>query len=414
MILAVGCSSASKAPPTSQVAPPAPAEVVTIKLAVPEGTTEMMSEFLLPAFEAKYEHYKVEQVTYRKSDELQELAQLGKADVIVMSWVNRPDLPRYAQPLDAYLTRSKLDTAPYGNLVDELRVGGRTYDLPYSVGLGLLLYDVDAVRAAGVAIPAGAWTWDEFRAAVGKLTQGTGDQKVWGLETIFHEDLFQLWLEGKTSKPFGEADLATLREGIGFFHTMVYTDQSMVPAPAYNISPGGIGFSYSRIRHDALVNGKAVMIFEEGVDAWDFSLLGRRLNWDVAPMPAAPGARPILPVYPRTMGIATGSVQPDAAWEFIAFSTGPEGAAMLARGGHPPAYLSDATRQAWEEHRPAYPPGLKSIWAATWKSNMGMTASGGQSGHRLTEVRKAQNWALSGRKSIDDALGWFVANEGGK
>lgn len=412
LLLTVGCSSTS---PVSQVDPTAQAEVVTIRLAVPQDAKAVMSELLIPAFEAKYAHYRVASVVFQKTNDLRDAAKKGQADVVVVPWVSRSDVPSLVQPLDGYLTKASFDARPYGSLMEDLRVGGRTHDFPYAVDLGLLVYDPDKVKAAGVAIPTDAWTWDEFRAAVAKLPQGQGEQKVWGLETIFHEDLLQLWLEGKTGKPVWEADLATLREGIGFFHTMVFTDQSMVLAPAYNITSDGISSSYSRYRWDSLKAGKAAMTFEERVGAGDFNYLNRsQIRWDVAPMPAAPGARPILPVYPRTLGIAAGSSQPDAAWDFIAFATGQEGAVVLARAGHAPAYLNDETRRAWSEHQPAYPPGMDAIWEATWKAGMNLTPPGDQYDHRWMEFKKAQNWALSGRKSLDDALGWFVANEGGR
>lgn len=414
LLLAVGCSSASKSPPVSQVDPPATGEKTTIRLTVLPDHTERMLDLLIPAFEAKYPQYQMEKVVFTDVNLARKAATNGQLDVFPVRILGRPEAKTYAKPLDTYLTKARLDTAPYGSLLDDLQVEGRLYELPFSADLGLILYNPEMAKAAGVAIPADGWTWDEFREAVAKLSQSQGEPKVLGLETTFHEILLRLWLEGRTGKPAGSADLKALRDGIGFFHTMAFTDQSIPPAPQFAITEGGVAAHYSRRLFSSLVDRQAAMTFELHAYFVTLQQLGTRVAWDVAPMPAAPGARPILPASPLTLGIAAGSTKPDAAWDFVAFAAGPEGGATLARAGFPPAYLGEVTREAWAEHSPPYPAGMQSIWSARWKVYLGMSPAGEKMTHRDLEFQKAQNWALSGRKTIEEALSWFIANEGGK
>ncbi|HYF78534.1 MAG TPA: extracellular solute-binding protein [Symbiobacteriaceae bacterium] len=415
LLLAVGCSSLSKAPPASQVTTPARAEAVTIKVGATQQEKYYMEKILIPAFVAAHPDYLVEVVTFEDRDQqpMKEAIRAGQVDVVCTQRMSRAEIPLFIRELDAYLAKDGGDLAPYGPVLDGLRRDGRTYDLPYLTQMGMFVYNVDMTKAAGVTIPADGWTWDQFRAAVAKLSQGVGNEKIWGLETDKHEMLTQLWVEGKTGKPVWEAELNTLREAIGLFHTMAFTDESLVPAPAWTITAAGTQYSYGHTFLGALKGRKAAMGFEESVDVSSLLYLLKQFPWDVAPMPSVPGRHPVVPVYPFTLGMAAGTGRPDAAWDFISFAAGPEGAAVLARAGHMPAYRTEATRKAWDENQAGYPPGVNSMWHGTWRLSSYTSVIGNEPVQRHAEFQKAQNWALSGRKSVKDALGWFVAHEGG-
>ncbi|HYF78535.1 MAG TPA: extracellular solute-binding protein [Symbiobacteriaceae bacterium] len=414
LLMAAGCSPVPKAPPASQIAPPAPADVVTIKVAVPRSADPVLTEVLIPAFEARHKEYQVEAMRFEEKQQLKDAFRDKQVDVVPTDWLSRAEVPLFTLPLDGYLSKWKLDAAPFGGLLDSLVRDGRTYELPYYTdNVGTFVYNVDMAKAAGVTIPADAWTWDEFRAAVAKL-KGIG---VWGLETVQHNTLTELWLVGTTGQPVWHADLAALRQAIGLFHTMAFTDKSMPPAPTWNFTETGMQINIYKRELDAVTTGRAAMTFEMQTDIKDLPRELDSLHWDVAPMPSAPGALPIVPVSLRTLGIAYDSRQPDAAWDFIAFAAGPEGAAAVARAGYPPPYRSEETHKAWSENREGYPPGVESIWSATWRvwQTTGYAEPTDYMGNkRLMEFLKAQNWALSGQKSLDEALAWFVAAEGGR
>jgi multiple sugar transport system substrate-binding protein len=416
LLMAAGCSPVPKAPPASQIAPPAPAEVVTIKVGATQQEKYYMEKILIPAFVAAHPDYLVEVVTFEDRDQqpMKEAIRAGQVDVVCTQRMSRAEIPLFIRELDAYLAKAGVDLAPYGPLLDEFRRDGRTYDLPYLVHLGLFVYNVDLAKAAGVTIPADGWTWEQFRAAVAKLSQGVGSEKIWGLETDQHELLTQLWVEGKTGKPVWAADLNTLREAIGLFHTMAFTDESLVPAPAWEITQNGHRMSYTRTYLGAVKAQQAAMGFEPNVTLSSLSYVLGPLKWDVAPMPHVAGAQPLVPVTPFMVGMAAGTTKPDAAWDFIRFAAGPEGAAVLARAGHMPAYRTETTRKAWDENKAGYPPGANSVWNGTWRQIVYTSVVGNEPVLRHTEFQQAQNLALSGRKSVEDALGWFIAHDGGK
>ena len=413
LLLGVGCSSASKAPPSSHVAPPAPAEVTTIKVALPKAGGLVLTELLIPAFEAKHKEYKIEAVQYQEAQQLKDAFKTGQLDVIPKGWFTDGEMLLFALPLDSYLAKASRNETPYGDLIDAFRRSGQTYELPYRANISVFLYNVEMAKAAGVSIPADQWTWDEFRAALAKLGQNAGLQ-VRGLDTSGQHILAELWVEGHAGRPVWEADLATMRQGIGFVYTMVYTDKSLAPPLGWERENT---FEVFGPTLDSLTSGQAAMVFERKVDVKTLPTALDGLHWDVAPMPSAPGAKPIIPVTVETLSIARDSRRPDAAWAFIDFVTGAEGAATLARAGYTPAYRTEEIQRAWTENRQGYPPGLDSIWSAVWRAADSQAfsppAAGPTAFERRTEFMKAQNRALSGRTSVDEALTWFVAAQGG-
>ncbi|MDF2630366.1 MAG: sugar transporter substrate-binding protein [Symbiobacteriaceae bacterium] len=413
MLVAAGCSSVPKAPPVSTVDPPAPAEVTTIRVALPGGESTLLTEHLIPAFEAEHSNYRVEAVSFEKVQSLKDAIAKREVDVVPSVWFSPAEIPLFTRPLDSYVVKSKLDESPYDGLLDGLARDGRTYELPYVAYIGTFVYNPEMTKAAGVTIPADAWTWDEFRAAAARLKGNSGGTKVWGVDTHEHELLLELWVEGKTGRPVWEANLSTLREAIGFFHTMVFTDETLVPAPVWEITANSITAKHSRKRFEALTTGRAAMAFEWS-DIRRLSVDMPEVKWDMAPMPHVPGAKPVLPVVLRSLGITTSSTRPDAAWDFIAFATGPAGAEVVARAGFAPPYRSEETHRAWKENQQGYPPGVESIWSATWWDSWNTTTPRDQSAIRDFELSKAQNWALSGQKSIDEALAWLAAHEKGQ
>ena len=158
---------------------------------------------------------------------------------------------------------------------------GAVYGLPKDIGPFALAYNKDLFDAAGVTAPdpESPWTWDEFVAAAKKLTNGTGDDKVYGSSPYSLESA--VWSKGAdwlnadhtkvtvTDPKFTEAlqwvaDLS-LKEGV------VPTSEEESSLPSFQ----------------RFMDGKVAMM---GVGPWNQGgfWADAKFNWDLMPWPVSP------------------------------------------------------------------------------------------------------------------------------
>jgi len=124
-----------------------------------------------------------------------------------------------ARPLDEYIDRwdGKKDILPA--LLDEVRIDGKTYALPFIMWPNMDIYNYDLFDANGVAVPN---TWDEQIAATRRLTRIGNDGKVeiWGYRAPMN-DFFAFYLLGRAMEQLGtkliepEAKSGSINNDIG-------------------------------------------------------------------------------------------------------------------------------------------------------------------------------------------------------
>ncbi|HWI64634.1 MAG TPA: extracellular solute-binding protein [Symbiobacteriaceae bacterium] len=406
ILLTVSACAKPVVPPESRVAAPEQA-FTTIKLAAMKGANEPELDLLIAAFQEQHPGYRVEKVlfdwTAQGRSKLLEAAMAGEVDVLRDNAVDYDRRGNVFRALDGFLAQGGLDQSRFGDLLEQMKLDGRVVELPYAAYPYLLVYNREKVQAAGVKIPADKWTWDEFRFALTKLTQGQGDAKVWGLDSQVHDDFIHMYLQQKYGVPIWQAKYDMLLDALGLFHTIAFTDGSMKPLTGQQITANGITRTLDWWGFRSLNEGGAAMTYEPAMSlAYYRSEI--KVPWDVAPMPALPGTKPILRVRPRSLGIAFNSGQAEAAWKFVAFAGGPVGAELIARNGDIPVYLTEDVQKAWAGQN--LPPGLASIWNATWRVAVEPPSPNGF-GMRHMNADKAVLWTLSGEKSVEDAIGYF-------
>lgn len=71
-----------------------------------------------------------------------------------------------AADLTPFVLKSRFDTRSYAPVWDELYKDGRLLALPVKANPMFVVANDKLVREAGVNLPEGAWTWDQFREAV--------------------------------------------------------------------------------------------------------------------------------------------------------------------------------------------------------------------------------------------------------
>ena len=118
-------------------------------------------------------------------------------DVFLLDYADVPAFADHGAVIDLapYLARLGVDPARYDSTVLGIfRRGSAVYALPKGYTPIVIVYNKDLFDRAGMAYPAGDWTWDEFRRVAHVLTRdndGDGRADQWG--TAYDDRAF-LWM----------------------------------------------------------------------------------------------------------------------------------------------------------------------------------------------------------------------------
>jgi len=102
-------------------------------------------------------------------------------------WINASNLPVYAAqgaivPIQEMVDDGSIDVDAYPESLRSIYTfEGKVFGIPRDFDTIALFYNKDLFDKAGVEYPTGDWTWDDLRAAAGKLTIKEGDTaSQWG------------------------------------------------------------------------------------------------------------------------------------------------------------------------------------------------------------------------------------------
>jgi len=402
----------SKAPPAEAPATAAPADPALAQGAGGVTTIRVLSfdhrlESLISAYHAKYPLDRVKTInplsdsagSVNVGEVASEMIERGEIDVLshpLMTHVKAGQI----LPLDPLIQKEGFDLTPFGPALESLRYEGKLYQLPYSVYPEIIAFNKAMLEEAGLTPPTQGWTWDDLRAMAQKLTHGEGDQRIWGFAPETPERAVSLFV----SQGGGHRDEQPVKDAFQLFGTLTQVDQS-VPKPKRHSA--GAPFTYD----PSFVNRKAAMTL---IGAGDLlTLFERRESFpiDVAPVPVRPGGRPYGYAMPESFGIAATSPNQDAAWRFVQFVAGPEGAALLAKAGSVPIYNTPAVRAAWFEQQPPPPPNSEFLFETSWvfpsSTPSGTPLSPAElerSMQLYEELTDLLNAVMSGEKSWEDGF----------
>lgn len=394
LILVVGsaCTGApaNQSPALAKQRPAQSGPLVTITVAT-MGDDAMDS--LIAAFYEKHPNYRVETVAIPSEDEerfVRDKVTHGEWDVVSFY----PFLAKESLLLDLgpSIQKSRFDLKPLGTAVEQLRWDGKLYDLPTAVYPHVLYYNKDLFRKAGVAPPKERWTWEQLRDTARQLSHGEGGERVWGLSAHNQVDLVYMWLTQRAGVPAWQADEQSIREGLQFFTTLIFSDKSL----SQDVNPTSPEWRPRRDFHA----GRAGLYLNLFVLNYMASQLS--FEWDIAPLPTLAGEPPAVMVWPRTYAIPSSSRNAEAAWEFLRFITGPEGAVALAKIGQVPMYRTEAAQKAWFGRDPAPPSGTADLFETDWI----IRPRNEESNQRQLEMLLARTigHAVSGQKPWEEAL----------
>jgi len=251
------------------------------------------------------------------------------------------DIPMYAsmvskkqlEPLTPFVKRDKVDLAQYSGIPEQITVDNVLYALPFRSDIWILYYNKDAFDKAKVPYPTNDMTWDQYAALAKRVANGEGVDRVYGSHYHLWRSTRQLpsVQDGKHSiittdysfmKPYYELvlkmqkektvmDFASLKVGNMHYSGLWYNEQiAMMPMGSWFI-----GTLISKIK-----DGTADM------------------KWGIAKYPHPAGVPAGTTAGTITsMAVNAKSANKDAAWDFVKFFCGPEGADILAKLGSLPA-----------------------------------------------------------------------------
>jgi multiple sugar transport system substrate-binding protein len=235
----------------------------------------------------------------------------------------------YPQPLEAFI------------------FGGALQCMPTNISNQVVYYNAGLFSQFGVTPPPqGGWRWDQLLATAKRMTRDTnGDGKtdVYGLGVPpeFVSMAPFVWQAGgevvndvtnpaKTTM-LGPKELKALK-----FFIELRRVHKVVPSHA-EFESEGLEERFARGGLGMLIESRRATTALRGVPG---------LDWDVAPL--AHDAEPATMLHTDAFCMAKASTQKDAAFRFVEFALGPEGAPILARTGRTvPSHIAVANSDAF-------------------------------------------------------------------
>ena len=299
----------------------------------------------------KNPNVEIEIVDFGSQDYSNVLATELSGDGTDFDIVSIKDVPSYAtlvekkvlDPLDGYIAGDGVDLAQYNGVTDQVTVDGSLYELPFRSDTWVVFYNKDLFDAAGVEYPTNDMTIEEYDALARKMTKTDFGEEVYGAHYHTWSSTIQLFgiLDGEHSVldknydfmiPYYNMVLAEENDGVCQKYADLKTE-GLHYAAAFsegNIAMINMGSWFVTTLINNLASGE-----------YDSSLCG---NWGMVKYPHPDGVE-----AGTTLGAITGiaivseSDKKDAAWDFIKWVSGVEGAEVLASSGNFPAILNEET-----------------------------------------------------------------------
>lgn len=286
---------------------------------------------------------------------------------------------------------------------DSYEVDGAQYAVPYRQDSWVLYYNKTLFEAAGVDIPDGSWTWDDYADAAEALTTDASK----GAYLHRWQSTVQGFANAQTGTSVLDGDFSNLKD---------YYDSTLALQDAGNQVDFNTSTANQLTYQGEFGTQKAAMML---MGSWYTATLiaqqasgeANDFEWGIAPAPQLDSSTTGTDNTPVTFGDPTGfginanidEAKAAAAKEFLAFAASEKGAQTLAAIGITPALTNDAlietyfgvegaptdelSKFAWSTHE-VLPENPTSSKTATIQGILGDLHTG----------------VMSGSTSIDDAI----------
>lgn len=325
------------------------AEAVTLKWAIWDKDITPYWNALKDEYEATHEGVTIEMVDLGSTDYMTVLATELSGSGSDFDVVTIKDVPGYAtlvskntlEPLGSYISDAGIDLSQYGGVDKQVTVDGELYELPFRNDFWVIFYNKDIFDAAGVDYPTNDMTFEEYDALARKVTDTTFGAQVYGTHYHTWRSAVQLFgvLDGQHSILDGQYDFFK-----PYYELVLGEEDDSVCRNYADLSAEGLHYSAAFSGGDvAMLNMGSwfisTMIASLQSGEYDSSLCG---NWGIVKYPHAEGVE-----AGSTLGTITGlavtsvSEKKEAAFDFVKWVSGAEGAKVMAETGNFPALMND-------------------------------------------------------------------------
>lgn len=320
-------------------------EKVTLKMSVWDKDKTAYLQPVIDAYKAQNENVDIELVDISSAeyqDKLSVMLSGGSDDIDIItvkdtpgytSMVNKGQL----EPLTSYIEKDKVNLNLYSGTTEQMTIDNELYSLPFRSDFWVLYYNKDLFDKAGVEYPTNDMTWKQYEALARKMTSGSGSEAVYGSHYHTWRSTVQLpaVLDGKNS--IIQEDYSFLKP---FYEMVLGMQKDKVVMDYGSLKTGSIHYSgvfeneqIAMLPMGSWYIGTVIASHDKGT---------ADMNWGIVKYPHADGVEPGTTVGTITsLGINSKSSKKDAAWDFIKFFSGEEGAKVVADSGTLPAIKTD-------------------------------------------------------------------------
>lgn len=237
------------------------------------------------------------------------------------------------EPLGVRLTARGVfvETDYYEQTIEAFRYNGQLMCTPQNVSSLVVYYNRGQFRELGLPLPTADWTWADFLTSAKALTRdsnGDGQIDVYGVgfEPVLVRLAPFIWQAGgdivddlkwptrfTMETPQANEALEFVRSLHSTHHVVPPQDQSQKEDHESRFARGGLGMILHSRRYTATLRRTA------------------NLDWDVAPLPRHRQKATVL--HADAYCMAKVSRHKDAAYQFVEFAMGEQGAGIISRSG---------------------------------------------------------------------------------
>lgn len=338
----IGCGSKKDTKEEGNVS----GEKVTLKMSVWDKDKTAYLQPVIDAYKAQNENVDIELVDISSAeyqDKLSVMLSGGSDDIDI---ITVKDTPGYSsmvnkgqlEPLTSYIEKDKVNLNLYSGTTEQMTIDNELYSLPFRSDFWVLYYNKDLFDKAGVEYPTNDMTWKQYEELARKMTSGSGAEAVYGSHYHTWRSTVQLpaVLDGKNS--IIQEDYSFLKP---FYEMVLGMQKDKVVMDYGSLKTGSIHYSgvfeneqIAMLPMGSWYIGTVIASHDKGT---------ADMNWGIVKYPHADGVEPGTTVGTITsLGINSKSSKKDAAWDFIKFFSGEEGAKVVANSGTLPAIKTDS------------------------------------------------------------------------
>lgn len=251
-------------------------------------------------------------------------------------WLNGPNFQLYAsngkvEPITASVDSGAIDPSKYPQaLVDLYTYDGVSYGVPKDFDTIAVWVNTAIFEQAGVQVPDGTWTWDEFQSTAAQISTALKDQGIYGAaggmdgQTTYYNTIFQaggqVIADGKSGYDTPEA-----QAGIQFWTDLIASGASPTMAQLTD-TPADQWF----------LTGKLAMYW--GGSWYRAALTDSDIKDDVLVLPLPTGKSQATVIHGVANVVAANSANKEAAQAFQAFLASEQAQLTQAESGIISAY----------------------------------------------------------------------------